>query len=118
MKELTLQDKDVIEPLKQQAKKEGEIIATKRAFKAIKSKFGIDLSNADLESKSLDEIVAIAAEASTAKTTADVKELQDKLIAAAKRHQLDGMTYQEYINDPGNYLTNIVTGKQIGRAHV
>lgn len=85
VQELTLQDKDVIEPLKQQAKKEGEIIATKRAFKAIKSKFGIDLSNADLESKSLDEIVAIAAEASTAKTTADVKELQDKLIAAANK---------------------------------
>ena len=84
-RELALQDKDLIEPVRQQAKKEGEIIALKRAAKALKTKFGIDLSNADLESKTIDEIADLAAQVANAKTSADAKELNDKLIAMSNK---------------------------------
>ena len=84
-RDLILKDKDVIEPIRQTAKKEGEIIALKRAAKAFKTKFGIDLSNADLESKTIDEIAALAAQVANAKTSADAKELNDKLIAMSNK---------------------------------
>jgi hypothetical protein len=85
VRELALQDKDLIDPIRQQAKKEGEIIAIKRAAKALKSKFGIDLSNADLEAKTFDEIAELAAQVANAKTSADAKELNDKLIAMSNK---------------------------------
>ena len=87
VRELALQDKDFIEPIKEAAKKEASAIERKRAIKAMRTKFGLDITNSQIDEMDVDAVIDIVHTASTAKTSTDIKELQDKIIEANKKAQ-------------------------------
>lgn len=86
-RELALQDKDFIEPIKEAAKKEASAIERKRAIKAMRTKFGLDITNSQIDEMDVDAVIDIVHTAATAKTSTDIKELQDKIIEANKKAQ-------------------------------
>jgi hypothetical protein len=87
VRELALQDKDFIEPIKEAAKKEASAIERKRAIKAMRTKFGLEITNSQIDEMDVDAVIDIVHTASTAKTSTDIKELQDKIIEANKKAQ-------------------------------
>jgi hypothetical protein len=86
-RELALQDKDFIDPIKVASKMEGSAIERKRALKSMRAKFGLELTNTQMDEMDIDAVLDLIHSSSTAKTSTDIKELQDKIIEANKKAQ-------------------------------
>lgn len=83
--ELFLQRGDILEPIKEQAKKEANIIATKKIKKAINNKLGLGLSEKDLAEKEIDEMIDEGTESLKNNNSKDITELQQKLIETTNK---------------------------------
>lgn len=90
-RELILNDSSVIQPIKENAIKEAEIVALKKSKKAIATTFGLGYSNSELSDKTIEDLLAEGSEAlrkpGADKTPDEIKELQNKLMAISSEYE-------------------------------
>ncbi len=84
-RELAIQDKDLIEPIRETARKEASAIERKRALKSMRDKFGLELTNTQIDEMQVSDALDLIYTATTAKSTGDIAELQAQIIAANKK---------------------------------
>ena len=104
--ELFLQRGDILEPIKEQAKKEANIIATKKIKKAINNKLGLGLSEKDLAEKEIDEMIDEGTESLKNNNSKDITELQQKLIETTNKvSELEQLKETEIATIKSDYET-------------
>lgn len=83
--DLVKSDGDFLEPIKAQVKSETSIVAAKKAKKALNEKWGLGMSNKELDETDYDALLDMTYEKSKQSTTAEVNTLQEQIIALTNK---------------------------------
>lgn len=88
-RELILNDSSVIQPIKESAVKEAEIVALKKSKKTIATSLGLGYSNSELAEKSIEDLINEGTQSlkNSDKTPAEIKTLQEKLMAVSSEFE-------------------------------
>lgn len=83
--ELLKHDPDLLDPIKEEVKRETNIVATKKAKKALNEKWGLGLSNKELDETEYTSLLDLTYEKSKTAATAEVTTLQEQIIALTNK---------------------------------
>lgn len=83
--DLVKSDGEFLEPIKAQVKSETSIVAAKKAKKALNEKWGLGMSNKELDETDYDALLDMTYEKSKQSTTAEVNTLQEQIIALTNK---------------------------------
>ena len=104
---------DILQPMKDKATKEASIIATKKAKKAIVKAFGLSVTDSELQEVETDVLLTKGIENIRTGTSAEVTELQNKIIALTADYTSKVEAKEQELKDKELALLNDIKREKV-----
>jgi hypothetical protein len=114
-KDMKSKDPDFIKSIKETAVKESTAITSKKFFKTFRTKFGLEITNSEIDELAPDELAELVHKATSAKSSEDVTKMQQDLIKLANEKENLTATYEDKIKSIQSEYATKEQGRKLNK---